>query len=134
MRYFTVAEANAALDEVRPLVERMVAHRRTMQEAEAQQEALQARIAGNGGLEPEESAEAAAALAREAAAVAECVDAIHALGVQVKDIDSGLVDFPSLREGEEVLLCWLLGEDEIRFWHTLEGGFAGRRPLEGCSG
>jgi hypothetical protein len=129
MQYFTVPEANTALGEVRPLVERMVAHRRAMQVAEAREEALQARIAGNGGLDPEESAAAAEAVAREAAEVAECIDAIQALGVQVKDVDSGLVDFPSLREGEEVLLCWLLGEDEIRFWHTLEGGFAGRRPL-----
>jgi hypothetical protein len=100
-----------------------------MQEAEAHEEALQASIAGNGGIDPEESADAASAVAREAAALAECVDAIHALGVQVKDVDSGLVDFPSLRDGEEVLLCWLLGEDEIRFWHTLDGGFAGRRPV-----
>jgi hypothetical protein len=49
--------------------------------------------------------------------------------VEVKDIDEGLVDFPALQNGETVLLCWKLGEDEIRYWHTLEGGFAGRRPL-----
>ena len=50
-------------------------------------------------------------------------------GALVKDLDEGLVDFPAQREGEEVLLCWRLGEDEISFWHGLEEGFSGRRPL-----
>ena len=47
----------------------------------------------------------------------------------MKDLDDGLLDFPSLREGEEVLLCWRLGEEEIAFWHGPEEGFAGRKPL-----
>jgi hypothetical protein len=51
------------------------------------------------------------------------------LGVLVKDLDRGLVDFPALREGEEVLLCWEVGEDEVAFWHGIEEGFAGRKPL-----
>lgn len=57
------------------------------------------------------------------------MDEIQALGVLVKDLDTGLVDFPALRGGEEVLLCWQLGEDEIRYWHGLEEGFAGRKEL-----
>lgn len=55
---------------------------------------------------------------------------LHELGVQIKDVDRGLVDFPHWRNGEEVLLCWHLGEDAIRFWHTVESGYAGREPLE----
>jgi hypothetical protein len=47
----------------------------------------------------------------------------------VKDIDEGLIDFPALSGGETVLLCWRLGEDEIRYWHSVEDGFAGRREL-----
>ena len=62
--------------------------------------------------------------------MAKCVNQIHGLGAQVKDADEGLVDFPTLRDGEEVLLCWKLGEDEVAFWHGLEDGFAGRRPVE----
>jgi hypothetical protein len=55
---------------------------------------------------------------------------LERLGVIVKDADRGLVDFPALREsGEEVLLCWQVGEDEIAYWHGLEEGFAGRKPL-----
>lgn len=55
---------------------------------------------------------------------------IDEIGVQVKDLSRGLLDFPCLLEGETVLLCWMQGEKEIGFWHTLEGGYAGRRPLD----
>jgi hypothetical protein len=130
VRYFTPAEANKALERVRPLAERMVAHRRRMLEAQARQERLESHVSGNGGgIDPSRPAELEAEVEREAEAVGKCVDDLLELGVQVKDLDTGLLDFPSLRDGEEVLLCWHLGEDEIRYWHTLDGGFAGRRPL-----
>jgi len=66
---------------------------------------------------------------REAEAVAAAVEELNRLGVLVKDLDRGLVDFPALRQGEEVLLCWQVGEDEVAFWHGVEEGFAGRKPL-----
>ena len=66
---------------------------------------------------------------REAAEVAKAVEELQALGVLVKDLDRGLLDFPALRGGEEVLLCWQVGEDEVGFWHGLEEGFAGRKRL-----
>jgi hypothetical protein len=94
------------------------------------QEELEGRIRGNGGgIPPAELADTAAEVDREARSLARAVDEVTELGVEVKDIDEGLVDFPALQNGETVLLCWKLGEDEIRYWHTLEGGFAGRRPL-----
>ncbi len=130
MRHFTPEEANAALDEVRPLVEEMVAHRQAHVAALARQEELESHIRGNGGgIPPAELAETAAEVEREARELAHAIDAVVALGVQVKDIDEGLVDFPALRRGETVLLCWKLGEDGVGFWHTIEDGFAGRRPL-----
>ena len=55
--------------------------------------------------------------------------AVVGTATEVKDLDEGLVDFPAQRHGETVLLCWQLGEDEIRYWHTPQEGFAGRRPL-----
>jgi hypothetical protein len=129
-RYFTPEQANAALAEVRPLVERMVAHRRELVVAQARQERVAARIGGNGGgIEPAELAALDEEVQRAADAIAECIDRIQTLGAQVKDLDAGLIDFPALRRGEEVLLCWHLGEDEIRYWHDLDAGFAGRRPL-----
>ena len=61
--------------------------------------------------------------------LARLVDEINGHGAEVKDLDSGLIDFPALRHGETVLLCWRLGEAEIAWWHRVEDGFAGRRPL-----
>jgi hypothetical protein len=58
----------------------------------------------------------------------------HEIGVQVKDLEQGLLDFPSVMDGQTVLLCWKLGEKEIGFWHTPEDGFAGRKPLAGRLG
>ena len=130
MRHFTPEEANAALVQVRPLVEQMVEHRRAHVEALERQEELELRIRGNGGgIPPAELAEAAAEVDRHARELARAVDDIAELGVEVKDLDEGLVDFPALRHGETVLLCWQLGEVEIGYWHSPQDGFAGRRPL-----
>jgi len=129
-RYFTVDEANEALVEVRPLTEELVAHRRALVDLQERQSALTTRIAGNGGnVEPSELQDVQERLDEEVAGIARCVARIHELGALVKDLDDGLVDFPAQREGEEVLLCWRLGEDEIAFWHGLDEGFAGRKPL-----
>ena len=130
MRHFTPEEANAALAEVRPLVERMVEQRREHVSALERQEELEGHIRGNGGgIPPATLADSAAEVERIARELARTVDELNDLGVQVKDFDEGLVDFPALRRGETVLLCWKLGEDEIRYWHTLEDGFAGRQEL-----
>jgi hypothetical protein len=131
-RYFTLEEANDLLDELRPVAEEMVARRHELVEAQARRAALVAQVGGNGGdLTPSDFAEADAELEDAATALARCVERIQAAGVLVKDLDQGLLDFPALREGEEILLCWQVGEDEIRFWHGREEGFAGRKPLEG---
>jgi hypothetical protein len=129
-RRFTPAEANEALAEVRPLAERMVKAKRALDEAQARRDEAARSIAGNGGaIRPHELAVLHDELERRAAELAGLVEQVHELGVLVKDLDSGLVDFPSVREGEEVLLCWRLGEDEVAFWHRPEDGFAGRRPI-----
>lgn len=131
MRHFSPEEANAELEQVRPLVEEMVARRRAHIAALEQQEALEGRIRGNGGgIPPATLADAAAAVEREARSLARAVDAIASHGAEVKDLDEGLIDFPALHHGETVLLCWRLGEDEIRYWHRIEDGFDGRRPVE----
>lgn len=131
-RHFTVDEANQALAAVRPLVERMVEHRRVLMAAEERRAFLAVSIAGNGGdVIPSELAEVAETIEREGAAIARCVAGIDELGGVVKDLEMGLVDFPSLRNGQEVLLCWRLGEEEIAYWHGLEEGFAGRKPIDG---
>ena len=129
-RYFTPAEANALLAEVRPAAEELVQHRRAMTEAAARRAQLVTRIAGNGGdFDPGEARADAELFEREGEAAARCVERLEALGVLVKDLDSGLVDFPALHDGEEVLLCWRAGEDEVAFWHGADEGFVGRKPL-----
>ncbi|MGZ4180443.1 MAG: DUF2203 family protein [Solirubrobacteraceae bacterium] len=62
-------------------------------------------------------------------ALSRALNELDAVDVVVRDVERGLVDFPALRDGEEVYLCWLVDEDEIRFWHAPDAGFAGRRPL-----
>jgi hypothetical protein len=129
-RIFTPEEANAALVELRPIVERMVEHRRNLTAAQLHQAQLVTSIAGNGGdLQPSDLREAAATIEHEAAAISECAEQINAAGAEIKSLEEGLLDFPARRGDEHVLLCWKLGEDEIRYWHGLEEGFAGRKPL-----
>jgi hypothetical protein len=130
MRHFTPEEANAELEYVRPLVEQLVATRQEHAAALERQEELEGKIRGNGGgIPPAELAQATAEVDAVARRLARLVDEITDRGAQVKDLDSGLIDFPALRHGETVLLCWQLGEDEIAWWHRVDDGFAGRRPL-----
>ena len=130
VRHFTPDEANAALEHVRPLVEQLVAQRAEHVAALERQEELERKIRGNGGgIPPAQLAEATAEVDAHARRLAKLVDEIAGHGAEVKDLDSGLIDFPALRKGETVLLCWQLGEDEIAFWHRIDDGFAGRRPL-----
>jgi hypothetical protein len=129
-REFTLEEANAAVAELRPVVERMVEHGRKLEAAQREQRELVTRIAGNGGdMQPSDLRDLAEKIQREADAVAECAETIDAAGAQIKSLEEGLLDFPSRRDDELVLLCWKLGEDEIGYWHGLDEGFAGRQPL-----
>jgi hypothetical protein len=129
-RTFTPEEANEALVELRPIVERMVRHRRNLTAAQVEQAELVTRIAGNGGdLVPSDLHEAADTIQREAAAISECAERINAVGAEVKSLEEGLLDFPARRGDEVVLLCWKLGEDEIHYWHRVDEGFGGRKPL-----
>jgi hypothetical protein len=131
LRHFTPAEANDALPQVRPLVESMVAAKRALDQAQERRDEAARSIAGNGGgIPPHELAALQDEVGRRADELAGIVTELQELGILVKDLDAGLVDFPCRREGEDVLLCWRLGEEEVSFWHGLEGGFAGRRPID----
>jgi len=125
MKMFTVQEANALLPNVRIIVGKIQrAHRQLSKYREEAKKAAQAAEQGGGGLA--DGVAYAAALTALTLQLAE----LEALGVQLKDFERGLVDFPSLREGRVVLLCWQLGEgDELEWWHDVDAGFAGRTPL-----
>ena len=128
-RTFTPAEANSALERVRPVVEQMVAVRARLGELESEQREVVRIIAGNGsgyGVGEARTPE----FSRLATELEDCVNQLTELGVEVKDAATGLLDFPALRAGEEVLLCWRAGEDAVEFWHSREEGFAGRRRID----
>ncbi len=127
---FTLEEANAALTELRPIVELMVQHRRDLTAAQTRQVELVTRIAGNGGdMVPSDLHDLAETIQREADAISDCAEQINQAGAQVKSLEEGLLDFPAKRGEEDVLLCWKLGEDEIRFWHGTDEGFSARKRL-----
>jgi hypothetical protein len=127
---FTLEEANATVERLRPVVVRMVEHGRRLAAAQRRQRALVTQIAGNGGdLQPSDLRELAETIQAEADAIAACAQQIDGAGAQIKSLEEGLLDFPSRRDGELVLLCWKLGEDEIAYWHGVDEGFAGRKPL-----
>lgn len=130
-RVFTPAEANSALAEVRPAAERLVTARARMHELIAEQSRHVTAIGGNGGGYAASDLNAAQAelekLANETGA---CIAELEALGVVVKDLDTGLLDFPAIRDGEEVELCWHAGEETVAFWHELGAGFRGRKPID----
>lgn len=122
--YFTLDEANAALEILRPLIRDILALRDRIQGTQPETWAAMERAAGNGGNAT------LSRIAHDFGKLDELVHKVLATGVQVKDINTGLLDFPALRQGHEVYLCWKYGEDKIAFWHEVEVGFAGRRPIE----
>ena len=128
---FTPPEANSALDEVRPVAERLVALRERMRELEHSQGELASAIDGNGGgYAATDLSAAESELSGLADAAIVCVERLDELGVTVKDIDLGLLDFPALYDGREVELCWHVGEPEVAFWHEIGEGYAGRKPID----
>jgi hypothetical protein len=132
MRFFTPEQANAALEVVRPLVERLVDARKRLVHIAGRLEEVEGRVSGNGGgLDPERVRELQDRAAEAANDIAGLVSELEEVGIQVKDLDQGLIDFPALHpeRDETVLLCWRLGEDAVGYWHGVEEGFAGRKPL-----
>jgi hypothetical protein len=125
MKLFTIQEANALLPSVRTIVGKIQhAHRSVARYRDEARKASEAAERGGGGISA--GVVYATGLTELTARIAE----LEILGVQLKDFERGLVDFPSLREGRVVLLCWQMGEgDELEWWHDVDAGFAGRTPL-----
>ena len=125
MKTFTIQEANELLPEVKGLLKKIQkSHRRLSRfRTKAKKAAEGAELGGGGLIEGVEYAKRLTELTLETAD-------LEALGVQLKDFERGLVDFPSVRDGRVVLLCWQLGEgDELEWWHDVDAGFAGRTPI-----
>ena len=131
-RTFTLDEAQSLLPVLESLLRSAISAKKTMDEVEAEMQELQQRIFLNGGTFVDivpvarRKAERAKAEQRAKDALAE----IDSIGVQVKDIDIGLLDFPCEVEGQVILLCWKAGEKSITHWHGTGEGFAGRKPID----
>lgn len=127
-RTFTVEEARALLPEVRAIAEAMRDHKR---EFERQRSLLKeaGNHAGGNGHGPPGALAAQTAAEQEIQAIQNRIQQLAQMGVEVKGIDEGLVDFPSLRDGRIVYLCWRIGEPDILYWHEIHAGFRGRQPL-----
>lgn len=125
MKIFSIEEANAMLPTARRILLRIRrAHSRLLSFQEAAKQAAEGAEHGGGGMP--DGARYISVLSTLSSSTSE----LDALGVQLKDYERGLIDFPSLRDGRVVLLCWHLGEgDRIEWWHDVETGFAGRQPL-----
>jgi len=131
-RTFTLDEAQVLVPVLESLLRTAIAGKKLMEDVEAEMQALAHRIFLNGGTHVDvvplarRKAERAKAEQRAKDALAE----IDSIGVQVKDLEIGLLDFPCEVEGRTVLLCWKMGEQSITHWHTPEEGFAGRKVID----
>jgi hypothetical protein len=132
IRTFTLPQAQTLLPILESLLKTAISSKKLVEDVDNEMQELAHRVFLNGGTlvrvveVARRKAEREKAIQHAKDAVAE----IHATGVQVKDLDIGLLDFPCKVEGEIVLLCWKLGEDKITHWHSTEEGFAGRKPID----
>jgi hypothetical protein len=132
MKTFTLDQAHALLPVLQSLLKRAMDDKKLIQQIEKEFQDARHRILLSGGLQVDAPALAHRRAQRDKA-VQDAKDAlaeIHAVGVQVKDLDMGLLDFPCAVEDEVVLLCWKYGEEKIQYWHGREEGFKGRKPID----
>jgi len=127
-KLFSLDEARALLPEVRVIVEAMQEQKQGLDTETARLNEAGSRARGNGH-GPRGALEAQAQAEQLATEIRRGIDRLAELGVEMKGIDEGLVDFPSERDGRVVYLCWRIGEPDIAFWHELDAGFRGRQQL-----
>jgi hypothetical protein len=123
LKTFTLAEANALIPQLEELLREMIVLRDSLMTMGASLQPMLLRAGGNGGSKA--GSEYVLTMQRFNA----CLSVFQDLGCELKDLDDGLVDFPSYRQGQLIYLCWKRGEDRIEWWHTMEAGFSGRQPL-----
>jgi hypothetical protein len=130
-KYFTATEANAMLPLVRAIVTDIMALARDLRDRHARLSRLEVRGIQRGLISADQLEEEQAAFERDHDRLVEFEEELAALGVELKDHLTGLLDFRAKRAGREVYLCWKMGEEKVAHWHELDAGFAGRQPLIG---
>lgn len=130
-RFFSLAETQELLPIVAPLAERLQALKRELDAEEGESARRTAeKVQGNGHTAGNSATSSSQDRVSELIqGIEDTIVEVHALGCEVKDPELGLIDFPSLRDGREVYLCWRLGEEQIAYWHDLQAGYGGRQPL-----
>jgi hypothetical protein len=123
LQYFTLEEANEALKVIRPIMDEVQAIRQKILADQPEAWPAIEKSAGNGGNR------ALSNMVQEFEKLDALIHQIQDTGAQIKDINTGLLDFSALKDGREVYLCWQYGEQDIAFWHEVEAGFAGRQPI-----
>jgi len=123
-QYFNVAEANAALQVIKPLMAEILRIRQDILSRQPEIWPVVQKAAGNGG------SPLASKMALEFGRLDDYVHQILEMGIILKDLNIGLLDFPAWRDEHEVYLCWKFGEESVTFWHEVDDGFAGRQPLD----
>jgi hypothetical protein len=132
LRTFRLDDAHSLLPVLESLLRTAVSAKKLMDEVEAEQQALSHRIFLNGGtfVEVVPLARRKAERAKAEQRAKDALDEINSIGVQVKDLNMGLLDFPCEVDGQIILLCWKLGEKSITHWHGTDEGFASRKPID----
>ncbi len=128
--YFTREEAEALLPEITVVLYKIQESHRSVLALRAELEEIQAQAMGNGHHLYDRILRLQQEIASSMPRLREALEELQPFGCELKDPEIGLIDFLSLRDGEEVYLCWRLGEQRISFWHYLHTGFAGRQPLD----
>jgi len=124
-RHWTLEEANAALPELRQVVGAMLRARQRILDARPEVWPVLEKSIGNGG------SRKAGDLINEFERMKQSTEQVSAMGIHLKDMNTGLVDFLAERDGREIFLCWRFDEPQVQFWHELEAGLAGRQPIVG---
>ena len=132
MRTFTLDEAQSLLPVLESLLKRAIEGKQAAEQADEGLSDISRRIYLSGGMrvDPSQVAKLRAEMDGHLLRVRESVAEIDAIGVQVKDLEAGLLDFPYRLDDKVVLLCWRMGETSIEHWHTMESGFSGRQPID----
>ncbi len=131
-RYFTLTEAERLLPELERLLQRLIDSKRDYDAADSELTGIAERIALTGGMAAPRERIAGLRARKDASArtLKAAVEQIQEIGCELKDVETGLIDFPTRYKGQEVYLCWKLGESAIGFWHPVADGFRGRRPID----
>jgi hypothetical protein len=131
-RFFNLLEAEGLLPEVERLLRRLIESKQEYEEVEAELSRVKQRIALAGGMVPPHDHVSQLRQRKDAAARAlkSTLERIQEIGCELKDVDTGLIDFPTWYRDKQVYLCWKLGESGIGYWHHVEDGFRGRRPID----